>query len=117
MSEQARPTTVFDPGVQHERTALSWERTAVAMMVAGAILGRYASSHGHFVLGALGVMWVALGGVVLLWAARHYEDLHGPLRAGETPAHPTVTRLVGISTVAFSGVALILAVLLTLVDP
>ncbi len=117
MSEQARPTRVFDPGVQHERTALSWERTAVAMMVAGAILGRYASSHGHFALGTLGVMWVVVGGVVLLWAARHYEDLHGPLRAGETPANPTVTRLVGISTVAFSGVALILAVLLTLVDP
>lgn len=117
MSEQARPTTVFDPGVQHERTALAWERTAVAMMVAGAILGRYASSHGHLVLGALGVMWVVLGGVVLLWAARHYEDLHGPLRAGETPAHPTVTRVVGISTVAFTGVALILAVFLTLVDP
>jgi uncharacterized membrane protein YidH (DUF202 family) len=117
VSEQARPTTVFDPGVQHERTALSWERTAVAMMVAGAILGRYASSHGHFALGTLGVMWVVVGGVVLLWAARHYEDLHGPLRAGETPANPTVTRRVGISTVAFSGVALILAVLLTLVDP
>lgn len=117
MSEQARPTRVFDPGVQHERTALSWERTAVAMMVAGAILGRYASSHGHFALGTLGVMWVVVGGVVLLWAARHYEDLHGPLRAGETPANPTVTRLVGISTVAFSGVALILAALLTLVDP
>jgi len=117
VSEHARPTTVFDPGVQHERTALAWERTAVAMMVAGAILGRYASSHGHFVLGALGVTWVVLGGAVLLWAARHYEDLHGPLRAGETPAHPTVARVVGISTVVFTGVALILAVFLTLVDP
>lgn len=116
MSEPTRPTTVFDPGVQHERTALSWERTAVAMMVAGAILGRYASSHGHFVLGALGVVWVVLGGVLLLWAARHYEHLHGPLRAGETPAHPTVTRVVGISTVAFTGIALVLAVFLTLVD-
>ena len=117
MSEQARPTTVFDPGVQHERTALAWERTAIAMMVAGAILGRYASTHGHFVLGTLGVLWVAFGGGVLLWAAGHYEDLHGPLRAGETPAHPTATRIIGVSTVSFTGVALILAVYLTVVDP
>ena len=117
MSEQARPTTVFDPGVQHERTALAWERTAIAMMVAGAILGRYASTHGNFVLGTLGVLWVALGGGVLLWAARHYEDLHGPLRAGETPAHATATRIIGVSTVSFTGVALILAVYLTVVDP
>ena len=28
-----RPSTVFDAGLQHERTALAWERTAISTMV------------------------------------------------------------------------------------
>lgn len=37
MTRPARPTA-FDRGLQQERTALAWERTAVAMMVAGTVL-------------------------------------------------------------------------------
>ena len=32
-----RPTSSYDAGLQHERTALAWERTAISAMVAGIV--------------------------------------------------------------------------------
>jgi uncharacterized membrane protein YidH (DUF202 family) len=111
-----RPTRHFDPGVQHERTALAWERTGLATILAGATLARFASTHIHYVLGTVGAVWVALGGVVLFWASWRYEALHGPLRAGQSPAHPSMARLVGMSAVGFTGFALVLTVYLAVID-
>ena len=104
-----RPTTVFDPGLQHERTALAWERTAIASMVAGVLMARYASESLHFVFAFVGLGQVVVGAAILLWTARHYEELHGPLRAGDTPIHPTASRIVGLGTIAFTGAAFALA--------
>jgi uncharacterized membrane protein YidH (DUF202 family) len=111
-----RPTTHFDPGVQHERTALAWERTGLATILAGATLARMASTHFHHVLGTVGAVWVAIGGVVLFWAGWRYEALHGPLRSGESPAHPSMARFVGVSALAFIGFALVLTVYLAVID-
>lgn len=107
-----RPDTVFDQGLQHERTALAWERTAIASMVAGVLLARYGAGTLHFVWAGIGVGQVVLGSFVLVWSARHYEDLHGPLRAGQSPAHPTAARVVGLGTVSFTGAALVLALVI-----
>ncbi len=109
-----RPTTVFDPGLQHERTALAWERTAIASMVAGVLMARYAASELHVMFGIVGVAQVAVGAGVLLWSARHYEDLHGPLRAGETPIHPTASRVVGLGAILFTGLGFALSLLIAL---
>ena len=81
---------MFDAGLQHERTALAWERTAIASMVAGVLLGRYAAESLHPAFAAVGLAQVVFGSVVLLWAATHYEDLHGPLRSGiaASPSSP-----------------------------
>ncbi|MGA1033814.1 MAG: DUF202 domain-containing protein [Ilumatobacteraceae bacterium] len=111
-----RPTTHFDPGVQHERTALAWERTGLATILAGATLARLASTHFHHVLGAVGAIWVAIGGAVLFWTSWRFEALHGPLRAGETPAHPSMARFVGASALLFTGFALVLTVYLAVID-
>lgn len=113
MSRGERPAKVFDPGLQHERTALAWERTAIAVMVAGVLLARYAAQTVHFVIAFVGVAQVAFGAGLLVWTGRHYDDLHGPLRAGASPVHPTAARLIGLATVVFSGFALLLAVLIT----
>ena len=99
-----RPGQVFDPMLQHERTALAWERTAVATMVAGTLLARQAASV-QPLLAVVGIVQVLSGGLLLVWAGRHYDALHAPLRAGESPVHPRAARVVGLATVAFTGAA------------
>ncbi len=84
------------------------------MMVAGIIMARYAAQDAYQGIAVLGLVQVMLGGAVLLWSAWHYDELHGPLRDGNPVIHPTAARLVGISTLVFSSVALVLAVLFTL---
>lgn len=104
-----RPGQVFDPMLQHERTALAWERTAIAVMVAGVLFARQATTI-HASLAVLGIAQVALGGVVLIWAGKHYDDLHAPLRAGESPVHPGAARVVGLTTIGFTGAALVITI-------
>lgn len=108
-----RPDRIFDQGMQHERTALAWERTAIAAMVAGTLFGRYAAQSAHFVFASIGFGMVVAGAGLLVWSGSHYEDLHGPLRAGESPVHPTAARRVGWTVIAFTGAALVLSVVLT----
>ena len=97
-----RPERVFDPMLQHERTALAWERTAIAVMVTGVLFARQATEI-HESL-------AVLGGVVLIWAGWHYDDLHAPLRRGQSPVHPGAARIVGLTTIVFIGAALIITV-------
>lgn len=104
---------VIDVGLQHERTALAWERTAISMMVAGILLARYAAADAHFSLGLLGLVHTAIGGGLLVWAGNNYEGLHGPVREDTEVVHPNLARLVGITTIASTGLALLLAVILT----
>jgi uncharacterized membrane protein YidH (DUF202 family) len=99
-------------GLQHERTALAWERTAVSMMVAGVFLARYAARDGATAAAIAGIAQVAAGGAVLMWSGRHYEDLHGAVRRGDSVVHPGAARVVGWTTVLFTGFALVLAVTL-----
>ena len=61
-------------------------------------------------LAALGIAQVALGGYVLIWAGQHYDDLHAPLRAGQSPVHPRAARIVGLTSIGFIGAALIITV-------
>jgi putative membrane protein len=110
-----RPDRVFDPGLQHERSALAWERTAIATMVAGVLLARYSAEWLHPATAAVGLAQVVAGGLLLVWAGRRYEDLHGPLRAGQSPVHPTAAQVVGFSTILFTGAGSVLAVVIALV--
>ena len=108
-----RPTTIFDGALQHERTALAWERTAIAMMIAGLVLSRFAAVHEFWVFAAVGLLQTAFGAGLLVWSGSHYEDLHGPLREGADIVHPGATRVVGIVTVCGTGLGLVLAVVVT----
>jgi hypothetical protein len=80
---------VFDTGLQHERTSLAWERTAISMMVAGLVLSRFAATEDFWLLAAAGMAQVVFGAVVLVWSGAHYEDLHGALRSGTDVVHPS----------------------------
>ena len=105
-----RPTTSFDTGLQHERTALAWERTAIAMMVAGLVLSRFVAIHAYWLAAGAGLLQTAFGAGLLLWTGAHYEDLHGPLRAGDDVVHPAAARIVGLVAVSTIGVALVTAI-------
>ena len=109
MNEQ-RPTAVFDAGLQHERTSLAWERTAIATMVAGLVLSRFAATEGFWLLAAGGMSQVVFGAVLLVWSGAHYEELHGVLRSGTDVVHPSATRWVGIATIVATGAGLVAAV-------
>lgn len=114
------PQPAFGPengvggGLQHERTALAWERTAISMMVAGVILARYAAQSVHFTLGLVGVAQTAAGGLLLAWAGRNDEKLHSIATPPGAVPQLALTRLVGAGTVVFTGMALLLAVLISL---
>jgi uncharacterized membrane protein YidH (DUF202 family) len=112
VTDRTRPESVFDAGLQHERTALAWERTAIASMVAGVLLGRYAAESLHYGFAGIGLVWVVIGGGLLVWSARHYEDLHGPLRESQSPVHPGAARAVGLGTVLFTGAAFVLSLVI-----
>ena len=108
-----RPDEVFDPMLQHERTALAWERTAIATMVSGTLLARRAADL-HVSLAAMGVLQVVLGAALLIWTGLRYEQLHAPLRRGDSPVHPVAVRFIGITTMIFSALAAGIAVVATL---
>jgi uncharacterized membrane protein YidH (DUF202 family) len=105
-----RPDGVFDPGLQHERTAMAWERTAISTMVAGTLLARWAAEDAFMIIAVFGVVQVAFGAGLLAWSGTHYDELHGPLRTGQNPSHPLAARVVGLATTAGIGLALVLAV-------
>ena len=88
---------------------MAWERTAFSVLVAGAVLGRYAANDRFYVTSLFGGAMVALGAGILIWAGRHYDDLHGPLRAGQSPVHSTAARIVGLASVGGSLIALLVA--------
>ncbi len=115
MAEEApllRPVNSIGGGLQHERTSLAWERTAIAMMVAGVVMARYAAESIHFTLGFVGVAQTAAGGLLLAWAGRHDQDLHSPTRPASAVPQVGLTRLIGLVTIVFCAASLALAVLL-----
>lgn len=115
MSDQ-RPSTVFDTGLQHERTSLAWERTAISMMVAGLVLSRFAATEGFWLLAAGGMIQVVFGSALLVWSGAHYEELHGALRRGADVVHPSATRWVGLVTIVGTGAGLVAAIVVAIAD-
>jgi uncharacterized membrane protein YidH (DUF202 family) len=98
---------VFDAGLQHERTSLAWERTAISTMVAGLVLSRFAATESFWLLAGGGMLQVVFGSALLVWSGVHYDDLHGPLRSGSDVVHPSAVRWVGLATIAGSGAGLV----------
>ena len=103
-------------GLQHERTALAWERTSIATMVAGITLTRALANQGHPVLGILGLIWVAGGGALLWWSAANHALLHDPSLPPSAVPQVGLSRLVGLSTLAFSAFALVASIAFAVFD-
>jgi len=93
-------------GLQHERTALAWERTAISMMVAGVVLARFGAQEVHFSVGFLGIAETVAGALLLLWAGRHDDELHSPATPPDSVPQVALARVIGGLSVVFSAVAL-----------
>jgi uncharacterized membrane protein YidH (DUF202 family) len=114
MIDDHPPATAFDPGLQSERTALAWERTAFSMMVAGILFARYAVTDAHIVLAGAGLVQLLLGAVLLVWAGFRYDQMQAPLRANQSIVHPAAARLVGLTSIGFTALALALALVVVI---
>ena len=101
--------------LQHERTALAWERTAIASIVAGLLYVKSATEW-HPALTVIGFGQVLVGAGLLVWAGYHYDDLHGELRAGRTPISPGATRVVGMAAMIFTGLSVATATAAVVLD-
>jgi uncharacterized membrane protein YidH (DUF202 family) len=96
------PETVFDRGLQQERTALAWDRTGLAFMVAGALFVRGGEPPYHHPRHIPGFLVVVVGGALVGVAARRYHRQHAHLRQERPVASPGLVRFVGLAAVAFS---------------
>ncbi len=95
-----------DPGVGNERTALAWQRTALALMAGSAILARLTFDR----LGALALLSVVVALPLSLWVLlesrrRYAHDagtrLRPRLRGGRAPAALTIaTAIIAITELA-----------------
>lgn len=98
---------VFDTGLQHERTALAWDRTALALLVVGALTLRTVGAPFDALRHAPGYLTLLVGMGVLWAAGRRYRLREADLRAGASPVHPRLVVVTGVTTVAVSVMALV----------
>lgn len=107
---RARPHRLYDVGGQHERTALAWDRTGVALMVVGALYLRGGRPPYLHVRHWPGLAVLGLGAALIVVAYRRYEGLHGALREGRPVLSGELVIVTGVVTVLFSVAALVLVV-------
>ena len=93
-------------GLQQERNALAWERTAFSVMGAGLVLARFTAVNQFWILAGTAVVIVVLGSGLLVWAGSHYEDRLDLVHHGDEVVHPTAARYVGLITMATTALCL-----------
>ena len=102
----ADPKRVFDPGLQPERTALAWRRTALALAGGSVVIMRILPSVIGVAALVLGFAGLALALIVLFGSHRRYRRQHRAL----TSAEPVVLRS-GWPVAAMTGATLLVGVL------
>lgn len=80
-----------DPGAQLERTALSWQRTALLIALNGALLTHTVPALGSVAV-LMGIVTIVAAAVVWLVAAFGYRRGRGRTVAGVLAAHALATR-------------------------
>lgn len=99
-----------DPGLQPERTSMSWTRTAVAMLVVSLILLRWAHVFGPWVLALIVLTLLATIYVVLSNRAAYTREVAGIAHERVDPAIGRIA--VMTATVFLLGVGSLVLVVL-----
>jgi len=104
------PSEQFEDGLQRERTALAWTRTALALIVASSVLLRYLGAP-YFGLAYVPAYVTLVAGIVVLWLAARDDRLQGKDAAGAAQLRPSRAWTVGV--IAFTvNVASLLSIAL-----
>lgn len=69
--------THTDPGLQPERTAMSWTRTSISMLVAASILLRWAGAYGPGIFALMALLVASAVFVVLSNRAAYAREVQG----------------------------------------
>ncbi|WP_062202040.1 DUF202 domain-containing protein [Demequina salsinemoris] len=75
--------TVYDEGLQLERTLLAWRRTCLAIAVGALGLAKYGGDTAGPAVVALSAVGLVLAVVAYALASRRYHRRHGTLTGGE----------------------------------
>ena len=95
----------------NERTFLAWIRTSLALIAAGVAVIQLVPGPG-VIRHVLGILLIALGGVLSAVSYGHWEQNERAMRLGEQLPHSMVPRLVA-ATLSLAAVA---ALVLVVVD-
>jgi uncharacterized membrane protein YidH (DUF202 family) len=101
---------VLDLGLQHERTALAWDRTGLSFLVVGTLTIRHSGMAPETLPSVAGYLAMAVG-ALLLWAGtRRYRRREAELRQGASPVRPRLVRLTGVAAIGISLASLLLVI-------
>jgi uncharacterized membrane protein YidH (DUF202 family) len=100
--ERGEPRGLYDLGMQQERTALAWDRTALAMIVGGALFVRTGDLRLLDLRHLPGTAMLVLGAFVLGRSYRQYERRDVRVRRGGPALQPRMAVVVGVAAVVFS---------------
>ena len=103
-------STVFDPGLQPERTALAWQRTSLALAIAAIAAGRGLLPFLGLWCIVVSAVGVAFALVLYVRSTRRYRAIHSHLTTVDAATLPTGARLIAATAgtvLAFGLVALL----------
>ena len=103
----AAALTHQDPGVQPERTLLSWTRTALLLLVVAGFMLRWAPYHGAAVLGLFCGAGLVAAGISLSQRRRLGNAVRGINEERYAPAVGTVAAL-AVAVVGLGAAALVM---------
>lgn len=95
LPHQPLPEPHGDPGLQPERTTMSWTRTTISMLVASSILVRWARVYGPWVFALMAVLLACAVYVVLSSRADYARSVEG---IREEAVEPNAARVLVLST-------------------
>lgn len=97
-ARRAHADEVLDTGLQHERTALAWDRTALSLMVAGGVLAHAAGEPYLDLRHVPAYVVMGAGAFVMFWASQRYAVREDDLRGEGRAVRPRLIRVVGLVT-------------------